>query len=84
MAELGAAALGRPRVGATDDFFALGGHSLLAIRVTNQMSRAFGVALSPVLLFERRTVAAVAEQVTDLVLADIEALSDSDAELLIS
>ncbi|MEV1119799.1 amino acid adenylation domain-containing protein [Actinosynnema sp. NPDC049800] len=84
VAELWAEALGRPRVGATDDFFALGGHSLLAIRVTNAMSRAFGVALSPVLLFERRTVAAVAERVTDLVLADVDALSDHDAERLLT
>ncbi|TDP89885.1 non-ribosomal peptide synthetase [Labedaea rhizosphaerae] len=84
VAELWAEALGRPRVGATDDFFALGGHSLLAIRVTNRMSRAFGVPLSPVLLFEHRTVDAVAEQVTDLVLADIDELSDADAERLLT
>ena len=84
VAELWAKALGHPLVGATDDFFLLGGHSLLAIRLTNQMSRAFGVPLSPVLLFERRTVAAVAEEVTDLVLASVDELSDSDAERLLT
>ncbi|HEY1570243.1 MAG TPA: amino acid adenylation domain-containing protein [Pseudonocardiaceae bacterium] len=84
VAEQWAEALAVPRVGALDDFFLLGGHSLLAIRVTNRMSRAFGVALSPVLLFERRTVAAVADEITDLVLAAIDELSDSDAERLLT
>jgi hypothetical protein len=84
VAEQWAEALALPRVGAMDDFFVLGGHSLLAIRVTNRMSRAFGVALSPVLLFERRTVAAVADEVTSLVLAAVDELSDSDAERLLT
>jgi amino acid adenylation domain-containing protein len=58
-----AALLGRERIGIHEDFFELGGHSLLAIQVISRMRKAFGVTLSIRTLFERTTVAGLAEAV---------------------
>ncbi|WP_269856944.1 non-ribosomal peptide synthase/polyketide synthase [Streptomyces sp. RPT161] len=52
-------------VGAGDDFFALGGDSILAVRVTSRLRAAFGVDVSPRLLFTHSTVAALAAALGD-------------------
>jgi amino acid adenylation domain-containing protein len=52
--------LGRPVRSADDDFFALGGHSLNATRVAARLRAAFGVPTALRILFEQRTVRAVA------------------------
>ncbi|MDZ5650800.1 non-ribosomal peptide synthetase [Nitrospirillum sp. BR 11828] len=51
--------LGRPTVGVTDDFFAIGGDSILALQVIAK-ARPQGLPLTPKMLFQKRTVAAVA------------------------
>ncbi|SUA79352.1 Linear gramicidin synthase subunit B [Nocardia otitidiscaviarum] len=56
MAEL----LGRERVGVHDSFFALGGDSILAIQLVSR-ARLHGLELTPLQVFEHRTVAALAE-----------------------
>ncbi|MCX2946719.1 non-ribosomal peptide synthase/polyketide synthase [Lentzea sp. NEAU-D7] len=53
--------LGVERVGAQDDFFALGGDSILSIRVVARLRAAFGVQVSPRVLFQHSTVARLAE-----------------------
>ncbi|HKH46811.1 MAG TPA: amino acid adenylation domain-containing protein, partial [Thermoanaerobaculia bacterium] len=56
--------LGLPAVGIEDDFFALGGHSLLAAQVTSRIRRSFGAEIPLRRLFELRTIAALAPEIS--------------------
>lgn len=53
--------LGPVRLGPTSDFFLSGGDSLLAVRLAVQLSEAFGTHVTRAAVFERRTVARLAE-----------------------
>ncbi|MEV0251354.1 amino acid adenylation domain-containing protein [Nocardia sp. NPDC050712] len=59
LAEVFAELLGRPKVGVADSFFALGGDSILAIQLVSR-AKAQGVTVTPLQVFEHRTVAALA------------------------
>jgi natural product biosynthesis luciferase-like monooxygenase protein/amino acid adenylation domain-containing protein len=56
--------LGVSRVGVSDHFFEIGGHSLMAIRVLARIRATHGVDLPVRVLFERPTVAALAEEIS--------------------
>ncbi len=60
VAQIWAEVLGASRVGAQDNFFDLGGDSILSIRVISRLRAAFGVELSPRLIFRNPTVAGLA------------------------
>ncbi|MFL6236020.1 MAG: amino acid adenylation domain-containing protein, partial [Thermoanaerobaculia bacterium] len=69
LAAIWAGLLGIERVGTGESFFDLGGHSLLATQVISRVREAFGVELPLRVLFERPTVAEMAEEVAAAVLA---------------
>ncbi|RLK54869.1 non-ribosomal peptide synthetase [Actinokineospora cianjurensis] len=60
LAAVFAEVLGVPTVGLDDDFFALGGDSIISIQLVSR-ARAEGLRFSPRDVFERRTVARIAE-----------------------
>ena len=95
LAALWADVLGLEQVGRHDDFFALGGHSLSATRLYARLKETLQIALPLRALFERRTPAALAEELcrepgerariehlAEVVLAVLEAEADAggDAE----
>ncbi|MBK5107090.1 MAG: amino acid adenylation domain-containing protein, partial [Anaerolineales bacterium] len=70
-------------IGIHDNFFEIGGDSIATIQVTMRISQAYQIELRPVALFNSPTIAQLAFQVEDLLLAEIEMLSDEEAELLL-
>ncbi|MGM1060724.1 amino acid adenylation domain-containing protein [Saccharothrix sp. Mg75] len=79
IAAIWADVLGVERVGVEDGFFALGGDSIRSLHITSRTKAAFGVDLSPRDVLTARTVASLADLVEDLVLADLEALAETEA-----
>lgn len=62
--------LGIAHVGIHDNFFGLGGHSLLAMRMANRIRDDLALDFPMSLLFESRTVAAMAPRLAEFLLAD--------------
>jgi acyl carrier protein len=77
IAEIWTELLGR-QVGIFDSFFKEGGHSILAVQLVSLLQEEFELDLSIRLIFERPTIAALAEAVEELVRAEINALADAD------
>ncbi|WP_312877594.1 non-ribosomal peptide synthetase [Lentzea indica] len=63
VARVWAEALRVERVGVEDNFFELGGDSILSIRVVSGLREAFGVELSPRIVFTHPTVARLAAEI---------------------
>ena len=95
LAEIWAHVLGVERVGVQEDFFALGGHSLLATQVVAQVRSDFAVDLPLHSLFTFPTVTGLSEELVRLMgsseedetarlMAELEGLSEEDAERLLA
>ncbi|HZF09510.1 MAG TPA: amino acid adenylation domain-containing protein [Thermoanaerobaculia bacterium] len=82
LAEIYSEVLGIARVGVEDNFFELGGHSLLATQVLSRVRSTFEVNLPLRALFEAPKISALAVRIEQQVLADLEELSDEEAESL--
>jgi acyl-coenzyme A synthetase/AMP-(fatty) acid ligase len=85
--------LGVERVGIHDNFFDLGGHSLLATQVISRACGALQVQIPLRSLFEKPTVAGLAEVVAELkgddgdmdrMLAELEGLSEEEVQRLLA
>ena len=79
LAAIWADLLGIERPGVEDNFFHLGGHSLLVMRLVAGISRELGVELAPRAVFGHPTLAALAEQLDELVRVGAS-LEDESAE----
>jgi amino acid adenylation domain-containing protein len=90
IAEIWAQVLKVDRTGIHDDFFESGGHSLLAIQIVSRLRDVFQIDLPLRSLFENPTIAGLAALVaqapepTERVLAELESLSDEQAQLLLA
>jgi acyl-coenzyme A synthetase/AMP-(fatty) acid ligase/acyl carrier protein len=82
LCDIWADVLGVSRVGVEDNFFELGGHSLLAVQLRSRVRSTFDVEISLKSLFDATTVASLARQIEELILADIDAMSEAQAESL--
>jgi NAD(P)-dependent dehydrogenase (short-subunit alcohol dehydrogenase family)/acyl carrier protein len=96
LAELWIDAFGIDRVGVDDDFFDLEGNSLTAVQIVTRLRSTLHVDLPLAAIFEHPTIAGLAERIEELrrearelrevdaLLAEIEGLSDDEAEALLT
>ncbi|MGH3874774.1 MAG: amino acid adenylation domain-containing protein [Pseudonocardiaceae bacterium] len=78
LAEVWAEVLGVKRVGVSDNFFESGGDSILSVQVMSRVRMAFGVELSPRVLFVDPTVAGLAAAVSGEVVSAAAAIGVVD------
>ncbi|MFF9405985.1 amino acid adenylation domain-containing protein [Streptomyces anandii] len=84
IAEVWAGMLQVERVGIHDNFFALGGDSLMAMRAVVRLRKALGTELPIRVLFDSQTLEDTALVVEDHILAEIEELTEEEAQALLA
>jgi len=83
LAKLWGEVLGIERVGIYDNFFALGGDSLRATQLVSRVRAAFGVELPLTTTFREPTIADQVPLIKDLLLSEIEELTEKEAQHLL-
>jgi amino acid adenylation domain-containing protein len=72
------------QVSVEDNFFLLGGHSLMGTQLIARVRDAFGIELSLKSLFDAPTVSKLSAQIEALLLAKVEAMTEDEAQRLLS
>lgn len=76
--------LGLKEVSVRDNFFDLGGHSLLIMQVISRVRDAFQIELRMRCLFDAPTIAGLARVIEEILLKEINQLSDHEAHRLVA
>ncbi|NJN81453.1 MAG: AMP-binding protein [Caldilineaceae bacterium] len=76
--------LNLPEVGIHDDFFDLGGDSISMIHVMMHVAEEFQIKASPLVIFDAPTVAELADKIEEILISEIDQLSDEEAERLLA
>jgi acyl carrier protein len=76
--------LGLDKVGRHDSFFDLGGDSISVMKAMIQVSQVLSIDSPPKMLFETPSLADFAGRIEDSLIAEVENLSDEEAELLLA
>jgi amino acid adenylation domain-containing protein len=84
VAAIVASLLGLERVGVNDNFFYLGGNSLFGTQVIARLRDAFNVDLPLLKLFDHPTVADLAAEVERMLVANLDAMSEDEAQRLLA
>ncbi|MHC4621565.1 MAG: condensation domain-containing protein [Planctomycetota bacterium] len=71
------------QIGIDDNFFDLGGHSLLGMQLVSRIRETFEIEFPLGRLFEGPTIENLALVVEEILIAEIEALSDEEAKRLV-
>jgi len=80
LADIWCQILGLETVGISENFFDLGGHSLLATQIVTRVRDLFEIELPLAALFRGATVADLAAVIEEILLDEIEQLSDAEVE----
>jgi hypothetical protein len=82
LAQIWAEVIGIEEVGVHDNFFDLGGHSVLVTQVALRIRNVFNIDIGLRPIFERPTVAALAETIESLLVEEISSMSEEEADEL--
>ncbi len=72
------------QIGINDNFFELGGHSLLAVQVLSRIRKSFGIEVPLRQLFEASTIESLALKVEEVLIEQVESMTDEEAEALLN
>ncbi|ARU62803.1 hypothetical protein CBW65_18865 [Tumebacillus avium] len=75
--------LGVEKIGIHDNFFEIGGHSLKATQVIARLRDAFEIELPMQKIFDAQTAAELAQVIEEIIFAEIDELSEDEAEGLL-
>ncbi|MFJ9457474.1 amino acid adenylation domain-containing protein [Kitasatospora sp. NPDC101447] len=84
IAEVWSSMLNVERVGIHDNFFLLGGDSLMAMRAVVHLRKALDLDIPIRVLFDSETLGETALLIEDLLIAEIEGISDEEAQSLLA
>jgi acyl carrier protein len=84
LAEIWKEVLSVDRISIHDNFFDLGGHSLLGVQLTSRVRKTFNIELSVRQIFEMATIASLARFIEDVLISEVEALTDEETKRRLS